>query len=1260
MLMAGISLFAPARTLREGAVDFGITGSQFPAALGQWEKGMKWSEDDNFFISRVKPKERFRNQATQINPKINERDDKNLICWLPVNSQPFNALPDGAFDREVFSMWSYVTHYGNWSANLVRVPGGFLDVAHRNGVAVSAVAPVALGNISAEWKEALEILSSTSPEKFASYLSYYGVDGIGYNSEFVCDASLVEALGELHGQTRSILRNNGNHVAEFIWYDGTSSYGNVLFDVGLALHNQEIWGYGDHERTSLFLNYNWNTDRLLNQVVDRATSLGRTSLDVYCGINLQGREPSIPNREIWPVLANYPVSIGLWGAHNDNMFFESRMENGGDPLQSQRTYRGRLERWFSGSTRNPITAPALNNSLAYSENASEFAGMAKMMSARSSLKWDLSEEPFITYFNLGNGRFFNYKGIRQHNSEWYNIAMQDYLPTWMWWFTDRFMGRDEASVPKGGLTADFVWDDAWMGGSSLRIYGQTPEEYLHLFKTGYELKDGDEIIVRFKAVDGSADIFLVLSQENNEEVDIAGESLKLMDRSLPLREHWIEKKFVVGKDFTLPTKDDIAMVALRFRNAYHLDLRLGEFSIVRPQSMPDKVQTPIVEKTEVLAARHDGVDGKIIFNMPNDKGDDVCYNIDVDASYFKLYFQQENQEPVLMGMTTSWAGLMFSSPYIYGGSEMVRFGVSALGLDQEVESDIAWSEYMEVTNLFESDDRLTVSREVIHPDDSFTISYIDPSHDLADWAIKDQAGNILYESKDAGSIEVVKGLPSTGAYDLVINGIEYINGENKPTERELKGFITVIDSSLGDIPELLAVESSNAILKENEAEISVFGYEKGVAELSYSLREGDINSSRGVKIGKDAFGFQFKDTGIETMTPFSVSFWLRPETFDGNSVHLLNIRNRNDKWIQNHWGWCWHTLAEDGTSSAFTIRLENDETASYDFGELKLTPGSWYHMAYVFDFDEENRIIPHLFVNGKEEKITARYLSGKFIENDAPLGVAKHWDDNYVVALGGYLHKLGSVNGTVDDFMLWEKAIDENDLKEIMSGLKEIPESLSGYFDFEDEAEPSVDVALYNKGHRDFRAGSHSYIESELEGQAIFKWTKPEFTLGSPFSAGFAYSNHTRAQWNAPGCLIGDTEYSKDGGLTVIRLSDTRFLDIFPEGIPTLLTLTNGHGSTTKEMKLIFKESNISAVGNEVATEVFPTCFTDHIGIKCAEAGRLTVSLYAMDGSKILSNTFDNDGSTIMKIYPETSAGTYVLVLTKDGKKVCTRKVIKK
>ena len=97
---------------------------------------------------------RFRNAATQVRTDITAENDKKLLAWVPVNN-PHSTPCDGVFDSEVFSMWSYVTHWGDWTAPLGRIPGAFLDVAHKNGVPVSGVASIPWGGISHEYSSML-------------------------------------------------------------------------------------------------------------------------------------------------------------------------------------------------------------------------------------------------------------------------------------------------------------------------------------------------------------------------------------------------------------------------------------------------------------------------------------------------------------------------------------------------------------------------------------------------------------------------------------------------------------------------------------------------------------------------------------------------------------------------------------------------------------------------------------------------------------------------------------------------------------------------------------------------------------------------------------------------------------------------------------------------------------------------------------------------------------------------------------------------
>ncbi len=423
-LAAGLVLSvisANAQQMREGYVEAGKnTGSEnFHTLIQGWTPGSQITADDNFYISRVKPRARFRNEATQVRLDLNAKNDKKLIAWIPVNNPDFNALPNGVFDSEVFSMWSYVTHWGDWTAPLGRIPAAFLDIAHKNGVGVSGVASIPNASLSASWSACLKGIGSMDVDKASKFFQYYGIDGMGYNSEFYNGNSVVKPVRTFHAALVKKMKPV-NPVFENFWYDGTNDFGQVTFDQGLGNHNKETFGDSENVRTSLFFNYNWNSKSKLSSSVAFAEKLGRDPLDIYCGVNMQGGEPGGTS---WSLLPDQRVSIGLWGAHSYNMFWESRSELGSSDEKKQFAYLRRTECYFGGGNRNPVITPSIVDKHQYTAYNPTWHGMAAFMTARSPLSWDLAEEPFITYFNLGNGKFFNLNGERKTSTPWYNVGM---------------------------------------------------------------------------------------------------------------------------------------------------------------------------------------------------------------------------------------------------------------------------------------------------------------------------------------------------------------------------------------------------------------------------------------------------------------------------------------------------------------------------------------------------------------------------------------------------------------------------------------------------------------------------------------------------------------------------------------------------------------------------------------------------------------------------------------------------------------------
>lgn len=74
----------------------------------------------------------------------------------------------------------------------------------------------------------------------------------------------------------------------------------------------------------------------------------------------------------------------------------------------------------------------------------------------------------------------------------------------------------------------FTYDDAYAGGSCLRLFGSVDNEYLHLFKTEFALSAGDVITVRYKLVGGQADVNLALSAKGDEQTILRESGFKVL------------------------------------------------------------------------------------------------------------------------------------------------------------------------------------------------------------------------------------------------------------------------------------------------------------------------------------------------------------------------------------------------------------------------------------------------------------------------------------------------------------------------------------------------------------------------------------------------------------------------------------------------------------------------------------------------------------------------------------------------------------
>lgn len=1242
------------------ALSFSVNGQELKSEYMKWPDSQKlgeyvsnWNpgeylfEDENFYVSRVKPKARFRNANTQINETLTEETDKKLVFWVPVgnvsntNNVYFtdNGRPNGKFDAEAFSMWSYVTHYGNWTSPQGWVPGSFADAAHKNGVGVSGVASIPWGGLGSDWNTALTAMGNADKEKMAKFLLYHGVDGLGYNSEFSGGSStFLPKLRELHEYIHKYLTEHGNPVAENFWYDGTNDNGQITFDQGLGNHNKETFGDGDHIRTSLFLNYNWDDYGAFSTFTESnlaSKAPGRSMLDLYAGFNMQGGDPGS-----WPKLKDANISIGLWGAHDYNMLWADRANNGSTDMAKQLNYQNIIEQFFTNGNRNPIDGIDVYYRTNHHPDDKWF-GMSAFMTARSSLSWNLSEEPFITYFNLGNGQFFNWMGERQNDREWYNLGVQDYLPTWRYWFASEFLGKTADKVVENGLDAKFTYDDAYVGGSCLRIFGSASDEYLHLFKTAFTLASGDKITVRYKLIRGQADINLALSAVGEETTILRESGFKVLTvaDSEADDEIWVEKTFTVSGTLATLANRNIAMVALHIQNADNLELYLGEFSITRSEMTTPAA--PRITVAKVLASHYKGVDAKVIFEMANNKAaGEPVYNLDVNASMFKLYAQQENEEPILMGITTSWAGMYYSIPTNLQGSDRIRLGVAAVSVDMKSDSEITWSDYMDMGE-YTTTDEIQINKTTIKPNESFEISYVDPRHAAADWKLLNSDGVVVKEASNTTVFSVEEGIEEIGGYDLQV----ICNGQTTTYGY----YVQITSEAVGALPEIYTLTVDGNTTENAEVEVEA----NQELTLGYTGRKANGASSRGIEINEGWVGGRMQDIGIGGGKTFSVSAWVRFTSIPGSSS-FFSIENRaSSAWPVNNWGWMWSNINTTGKLDSYTFRSGTANGATelkYTFANTVITPNAWNHVVLVFEYNGSSQFRSKFYLNGILQQSTWVFGSAS--------GSTEDWVNiNYDISASDWFCFAGGRgsepvynNGIIDDLMVWDGAMTQEEVNQAKAGLdgNSLPANVIAYWDFETDADDEYYFAA--KGQKvGAKACSFKTEAGEGEGSGIQTPQRPLYISGCPFIAGTAFQVETLPTWSTKRGVFTESTGTDTEGSTKLTYSKGGDYTV-------TLKLENSLGSDTKAYP-VFKVNTGDGVADEVMGDMRTYTVDGVLFVEFAEEGTYQVDVYNVSGMLVAEKEAAVAAGQNMSI-TLGAKDVYVVKVMKEGKVVRAIKVL--
>ena len=1193
--------------------------------------------DDEFYISRVKPRTRIKDGDYKVDQYVD--GDRKMCLWVPLDdpTSKWKALPRYCFEGDNFSLWSYIDIHGNWTAPWMRVTAGLSDVAHKNGVKVGCVMSIGwnerillrgwnLGSharVLAKFSEKDSQGNFKNSRKLVELMKYYGIDGLGVNSEFTAREgdmnTLIAFFEDCHKKAKEI-----GWEFQLHWYDGTNESGAIRFDAGLGSHNERMFGAKDHEVTDMmFANYNWRPSTLSSSE-QTAQRLGRSSYDYYAGFDIQGR--ALQNNN-WRALKNSKISVGFWGAHSQSLIHQSATDNGTSDIAIQKAYLLKQELIFSGGFRNPATRPEITSTTLANASLKHFHGLATFLTAKSTI----NELPFVTRFNLGNGLSFRNEGKVTFNHKWYNLNTQDFMPTWRWWITD---SNDQVNelIARDLVKADLIFEDAYFGGSCLSLHGKTEFSRVKLFKTLLPVDGEDKISLTYKVMNGTeskAKVFVSLRDNLTDYKEIA----------LPAAQkegEWTTFETTLS-ELGINSNAEISMIGISVANTpENYDLHIGELAVRDSKKVHAPVQPTIKEK-EIIRGQYNTVDFKLRYASKEESGDMKTYNEDVDTWYYEILYQQEGQDEMLLTTTASWAAYVVDAPIVKGDNRKVRFGVRAVAADGKTKSQTSWTAYEEIPYNSPKTD-VVIDKAVVKPGETFTLKFEDYLIQPArEWKLINSAtGNVVYSTSNATSITT--SLDEVGTYDLRL-----IDSEGKVHITCGKVQITPVET--GAVPQITDIKADKATVEAGK-------------DVTYSATatEGSGRVSRGLVIS-DPNMFKMP-ADLQKGNSYTYALWVKADKFahDKQGTNLISKNTIKDGWPHNNWGDLWvqirpqwrDHMANEVSFNTMGWEDHDDPNSSVMTKDHPMSVGVWYHLAITHNDNGQHE----MFVNGKKVATGRQPVSTRRENRGA--GKIKASEPADIFIGGGGVYKSG-FNGSVDEIQIWNKPLTEEEVQRAMKGYKksEVPAELQGYFTFEtmnaDGTFPNLgkggadktgslvqlvgsggentSTASYETQHSDNNVLGYPGIEGTLEVTPTYTWT-----------------------------LEGATTPNVEGATPTVTYTNAG-------KVGATLTLSNRWGEATltkTELVEVTASTGINGVENGVAFEAFPNPFVESVNLRFAEGGTYTLNVLNANGVLVQSNLLTTAAGEVTNVSVTGAKGLYILQIVKNGKTYKTIKLVKK
>ncbi|ALB28529.1 endo-beta-N-acetylglucosaminidase, partial [Companilactobacillus heilongjiangensis] len=471
-----------------------------PEATALFPEGLlKWSPqtdpDASYNVSNVKLAKRAQGQ------KVNDyqNPDAKVLSIAITNRHTAGTPSQGDSNKAVynFTNWQYVDTLVAWAGSsgegiIVPPSGDLTDAAHRNGVPVVGTVffPPSVYGGKTEWVKQFVQKDKNGKfivaDKLLEMADYYGFDGWFINEETDVDEQTAHDLRDM----MVYLNEHKKSSQQIIWYDAMLPSGDVTWQGALNDENSSFFQQGDKSiADKMFIDFRWTKDKLSSSNKE-AFKLGRNPYDLFAGIDLQanGINSSRNPEMLLDESGKLKTSIGLYCP-------DWTLRDGAN-YDVDKYWENEQKMWTNA-----------NNDPRKVDTSQNWQGISKYVVEKTPV----TQFPFVTNFNVGNGDNYYKNGQLMTSGAYNNRSIQDILPTYRW-ILDNAKGNK--------LSAKFSYKNVFNGGSSVELSGDMKNNaasYIKLYASDVKATGSESAKI---VVKGEKNLELVLTDENDKKVTL--------------------------------------------------------------------------------------------------------------------------------------------------------------------------------------------------------------------------------------------------------------------------------------------------------------------------------------------------------------------------------------------------------------------------------------------------------------------------------------------------------------------------------------------------------------------------------------------------------------------------------------------------------------------------------------------------------------------------------------------------------------------